>query len=298
MNPNLFIDSIVFSNMKHVIFDTDIGGDPDDLCALLLALNSPELKIDLIITNDEYAQKRAQFAKSFISIYKKKTPPVISGIKSKASKVEECFAVDSLINHYDKQINIDIHNEIRKIIKNNKITYYICLGCQSNISKFINNNNDLRDKVKIIIMGGSLKRNKNYSGHNIRCDIESAVNVFNSNWSKKYILGDITHNIKISINRKHKFVSRLLESKNIYLIFIAKSINLFLNKYGYTHFWLHDPLTVSSLIDDRIIQFTSRKLSINEKGVISISSKGINTLVSDSADYKLFWKVFMERTFK
>ena len=64
--------------MKQVIIDTDIGGDPDDLCALLLALRSPELHIDLIVTNDEYGQKRAVYAKEFLSLVNREIP-VVSG---------------------------------------------------------------------------------------------------------------------------------------------------------------------------------------------------------------------------
>jgi hypothetical protein len=55
--------------VKHVILDTDIGGDPDDAFALLLGLNSPEINIDLIVTSDEHKGHRAEFARKFKSRY-------------------------------------------------------------------------------------------------------------------------------------------------------------------------------------------------------------------------------------
>ena len=264
------------------------------MCALLLVLNSPELKIDLIVTNDEYSQKRAKYTKSFLSLVKKRIP-VISGIESKASKKDECFAVDKLIYNENKPINSDFLANIKKVVENNKLTYYLCIGPESNLSEFISKNKRLKDKVEIIIMGGSLHRSRNSAGHNIHCDIESAINVFNSDWNKKYVLGDFTHKDEILINKKHNFFRELLSSKKHHLNFIAESIELFLNKYDYPFFWLHDPLTTSLLIDNDIIKFTNLKLKMNSKGVISTSKEGRQIMVSEFVDYKKFWKIFKER---
>ncbi len=52
------------------ILDTDIGYDPDDLFALLLLLNSPELKPNLIITGDEVCGKRAILTKKVFELNK------------------------------------------------------------------------------------------------------------------------------------------------------------------------------------------------------------------------------------
>jgi len=280
--------------MKHIIIDTDLGGDPDDLCALLLAINSPELKIELVVTSDEHSQRRAKYAKLFLSLVNKEIP-VISGATSKSSKKDECFAVDKLISNEYTQIDNDYLVSIQKAIEKNKLTYYVCLGAESNLSEFINKHPHLKDKVEIIIMGGSLHRNRHRAGHNVRCDIKSAINVFNSDWNKRYVLGDVTHKDEILINEKHSFFKKLSSSEKHHLNFVAKSIKYFFNKYHCVFFWLHDPLTVASLIDEKIIKFTNLKLKMNSKGVISISKEGRETLVSESADYKLFWKLFKER---
>jgi len=280
--------------MKHVILDTDLGGDPDDVCALLLALNSPELKIDLIITSDEYSQKRAKYAKLFLSLANKKIP-VVSGAISQVSKKDECFIADKLISSEHVQINNDFLPSIQKVIEKNKLTHYMCLGPESNLSEFIDKYPHLKNRVEITIMGSSLHHNRYRAGHNVHCDIKSAINVFNSDWDKKYVLGDITHKDEILINEKHNFFKELSSSKKDYLNFIAKSIKYFFNKYGYVFFWLHDPLTVSSLINKDIIKFTNLKLRMNSKGVVSVSKEGRETLVSESTDYELFWRLFKER---
>ncbi|NND65352.1 MAG: nucleoside hydrolase, partial [Gammaproteobacteria bacterium] len=53
---------------RIVILDTDIGGDADDAFALLFALNSSELDVAMVITNDEHRCHRAQFATLFLQV--------------------------------------------------------------------------------------------------------------------------------------------------------------------------------------------------------------------------------------
>lgn len=57
--------------VNHVILDTDIGGDPDDTFALLLALNSPEISLDLIVTSDEHRGHREAFANELLKKIRK-----------------------------------------------------------------------------------------------------------------------------------------------------------------------------------------------------------------------------------
>ena len=45
--------------MKNIILNTDIGGDFDDILALVLALNSPEIKIEGVITTKEDVRDEA-----------------------------------------------------------------------------------------------------------------------------------------------------------------------------------------------------------------------------------------------
>ena len=65
---------------KRVILDTDIGGDPDDAFALLFALNSPELTLDLVVTNDENEGNRARFAKEWMMMMQCWYVPVVAGV--------------------------------------------------------------------------------------------------------------------------------------------------------------------------------------------------------------------------
>ena len=68
-----------------VILDTDIGGDPDDVFALNLLLNSQEVAIKLIVTADEHEDHRARFARQFV-LAAGHDIPVVSGASLGRSK--------------------------------------------------------------------------------------------------------------------------------------------------------------------------------------------------------------------
>lgn len=280
--------------IKHIILDTDVGGDPDDLFTIILALTSPELKLDLIVTNDEYSGDRGRYAKSFLSMLKIKSPPLVSGISLNDSKEDQCFVTRELIKNPKARMKKDFLKEILSVIKRNDLTYYVCIGPESNLAKFIENYPELKNKVKILIMGGSLKRHKSHAGHNVHCDINAAKTVFYSNWVKRYVIGDITHKKDIYVNKKHPLFKEISESDSSLMEFITKSILNYYALIGRGNY-MNDPLTLSSLINSKIVTFSKTPLIMDDKGRMIESPNGKNTLIATSANYNIFWKLFNER---
>lgn len=117
-------------DVRHVIIDTDIGGDPDDLFALLLAINCPEMKIDLVVTCDEHKGHRASFARKLLKELGKGIP-VVKGSDLGNSK---CCVVCDLVQDYEKQD--DYLSAVKNIIDKNQKTNYLCIGPQTNLAKF------------------------------------------------------------------------------------------------------------------------------------------------------------------
>jgi len=280
--------------MKNIILDTDLGGDPDDLFALLLSLKSSELNINLIVTNDEHKGDRARFAKKFLSKYGKEIP-IVSGIDLGN---EKDFVVGKIIKDFKTDLSKDFLKKIKRTIEKNEITYYVCIGPQSNLLKFIEKFPKLNKKVEILIMGGAINyRHKKKAEHNIRLDVDSAKKVFNSNWNKKYVLSDVTFKKEISIDKNSSIYLELKNLNKPSLKILLDSMNSFFEK-RYPSTIMHDPLTLSYLIDEKIIKFENKKIKMNEKGIMTLSPKGKETSVSKSANYELFWKYFKKRILK
>ncbi len=75
-----------------MILDTDIGGDPDDAVALMLAAGLvPELA--LVVTSDEVDGQRARFARYLLDLAGRPEVPVVSGRELNA---DAALCVDGL----------------------------------------------------------------------------------------------------------------------------------------------------------------------------------------------------------
>jgi len=58
--------------MIKVHLDTDIGGDPDDLCALAMLLKWPDVQITGITTVSDDNGKRAGYTKQYLQMARKR----------------------------------------------------------------------------------------------------------------------------------------------------------------------------------------------------------------------------------
>jgi len=280
--------------MKNIILDTDLGGDPDDLFALIMTMNSPELQLDLIVTNDEHKGDRVRFTKKFFQIFGKEVP-IVAGIDVGKTT---CFVVGDMIKDYDTDVQTNFIEQIKEVVEKNDLTYYVCIGPQSNLAKFIETHPELEYKVKVLIMGGAINyRHEDLAEHNIRYDVESAIIVFNSNWNKRYVISDITFTEKIKITQDTDFYKKLDALNNPFSDFIIESMHCFF-KALFPATMMHDPLTLSYLINDNLIKFETKKLSMDEKGIIRLDENGQDIVVSTFADYEPFWKLFEERIFQ
>lgn len=269
---------------KHVILDTDIGCDPDDIITVLLAFNSPELHIDLILTSDEYQGYKALFLKEIIKLMDLKIL-----IRSGNSLNRKKYALMSDSKWTLKlSKNNDYLEKIEEIIERNKKTYYVCIGPQTNVAKFLDFNSSLITKFELIIMGGSINyRHKGKADFNIRSDLYSARKVFKSKIHKRYVLSDITFHPKLAVDNNHS-IFKLIKNSNCrckYLI-ISNFGKFFSNFYPCSY--MNDPLTLSYLINPKLISFKEKKLIMDPIGRFVLSKRGKPTLISTTAQYSNF----------
>lgn len=274
--------------MKNIILDTDIGGDPDDTFALLLGINSPEIKIDLAVTSDEHKGYRASFARDIIKKLELDIP-VIKG--SDLGNNKYCI-IDDLV---EPSKNEDFLQKIKEVISRNKYTYYVCISPQTNLAAFLDYAPGLISKFEVIIMGGAINyRKKNVAEHNIRQDSASAIKVFHSDIPKKYVLSDITFNKELEINEGHPIYRKIENSESPIKDVLIKSFQNFFHKL-YPSCYMHDPLTLSYLIKPKFLSFEQNKIEINSKGIMQFSESGKLTTVSKNADYQGFMKFLSQR---
>ncbi len=277
---------------KQVIIDTDIGDDIDDAYALAFALNSPELEIKAVLTNNGYEKERAQIAHKLIELAGKKVP-VFQGVKGGKGRLsQKDFIKDSRFQPKKLEKSIKF---FRKLFKNK--SYYISLGSLTNVRFLLENIPFMKDKTKFFIMGGTI--GTDYNGKkrlmaewNIVSDIISSQKVFDSGADITMVGLDCTWNLKLVT----KNVMKIEKSE----ILLNKALNK-LRSYWRRHYTrrnlvLHDPLTIAILIDTSLAKFQDYKIYVDGRGrTIQNLENGKNVTVAIKLDKQKFLRFFMQR---
>jgi purine nucleosidase len=264
---------------KHrVIIDTDPG--TDDALAILLALNSPELKVEAItvVPGNVVAKQALDNALRLVSLANRCDVPVAAGaqhalnqltyiatywhgkngladIELPASncKVDPRFAADliiELVHKYPHEITL------------------IPVGPLTNIALAVSKDPSIVGLVKdIVIMGGSISGgNVNGAAEaNIFGDPEAAAIVFNAGWMVTMVGSDIGE--RTLMNRKHL---AQLESghgpQNDVATKIAKFYIERSEKNGWDGAAMYDPLAVSVAIDPTLVTLKDMHVDVELRG--------------------------------
>ncbi len=283
---------------NHIILDTDVGGDADDACAIRLAVNSPEISLDLVVTNDEHKGHRARFVEEWFRFWGQNIP-VVAG--TDLGNTRYCL-ITGMLNFPEEQVDTDFLERIAETVEKNSMagtmTDYVCIGPQSNLARFINSYPELKDRVNITLMGGGLEKYRHgdkKAEHNVRYDVPAALKVFYSDWDKRYVLGDTTHDKRIVMGEGIELYKRLAEDEANHTQYFVESMRQFFTRSYFDKSLMHDPLTLSSIISDEFVQFQTKRVSMDENGIMQQDPQGKETIVSVGADYERFWNLFEER---
>ena len=150
-------------------------------------------------------------------------------------------------------------------------------------------------------MGGGHEKSRHgdkKAEHNIRYDIEAAQKVFYSDWSKRYVLGDTTYDERLSVDESKQFFKAIEGADKPHLDVLVKSMRAFFTGTPFPNTLMHDPLTVSSVITPEYVQFATKKVHMDDKGIMRERDDGIDTVVSVGADYEGFREFFNARILK
>jgi inosine-uridine nucleoside N-ribohydrolase len=263
---------------QRVIIDTDPG--VDDAMAILLALNSPELKVEALTVvpgNVEAAQGRENALK-LVSLAGRCDVLVAGGaqhplnqklitaqywhgknglagvdLPAPTCKPDARFAPDliiEMVHKYPHEITL------------------IPVGPLTNIALAVSKDPGIASLVKdIVIMGGSITGG-NVDGAaeaNIYNDPEAAQIVFNAGWTVTMIGSDVGERTLIT----RKDVTELQANHQPESDFVAKLADFYLTrseKSGYQGAAMYDPLAVATVIDPTLVTLKSMHVDVETKG--------------------------------
>ena len=249
--------------MKNkIIIDTDIGEDPDDLFALLLAWKLPNFDVDLIVTADEVEGKRAIFAKTILDSIGWAKPKVVQG----ASLGKGIGGFTNLAN-YLKRYPED----------KGKLKMYM-MGGAINYS-----------------------RGEGWVEHNVRIDKESTKYIIESGCDISLVMAQTTFIDEYEVSNTHPIFQKLKSSNTEAYRMLARHCELFnehfKSKYG-REIWpkMHDPLTVVSAVGKDFVTFHKSPISINRDGKMSVSNTGQDIYWSDPVSKHEDFMVLLEKS--
>jgi inosine-uridine nucleoside N-ribohydrolase len=273
-----FVAIAIAQSPQRVIIDTDPG--IDDAMAILLALNSPELKVEAltVVPGNVEAWQGLENALKLASLAGRCDLPVAGGaqhplnqklitaqfwhgknglagveLPSSKCKADSRFGPDLIIEMVHK-----FPHEIT----------LIPVGPLTNIALAVSKDPSIVPLVKdIVIMGGSISGG-NVDGAaeaNIYGDPEAASIVFNAGWIVTMIGSDVGE--RTLMMRKH--LAQLQAVHGPESDFIFKLADFYLTrseKSGYSGAAMYDPLAVATVIDPTLVTLKEMHVDVETKG--------------------------------
>jgi purine nucleosidase len=263
---------------RRVIIDTDPG--TDDAMAIILALNSPEFRVEAltVVPGNVDGRQGLENALKIVSLAGRCDVRVAGGaqhpLNQKLITAQFWHGKNGLANvelppskcKADSQFGPDLIIEM--IHKYPHEITLIPVGPLTNIALAVSKDPSITTLVKdIVIMGGSITGgNVNGAAEaNIYNDPEAAQIVFNAGWMVTMVGSDVGERTLIT----RKYLAELQSSHGPQSDFVAKIADFYLNrseKSGYSGAAMYDPLAVGIALDPTLGTLKEMHVDVETKG--------------------------------
>ena len=263
---------------QRVIIDTDPG--IDDAMAILLALNSPEVKVEAltVVPGNVEASQGLENALKLASLAGHCDLAIAGGaqhpLNQKLITAQFWHGKNGLAGvelppskcKADSRFGPDLIIEM--VHKYPHEITLIPIGPLTNIALAVSKDPSLVSLVKdIVIMGGSISGgNVNGAAEaNLYGDPEAASIVFNAGWIVTMIGSDVGERTLMT----RKYLSQLQASRGPESDFIFKLGDFYLTrseKSGYSGAAMYDPLAVATVIDPTLVTLKEMHVDVETKG--------------------------------
>lgn len=261
--------------MKNIILDCDPGHD--DAIAILLAGQSNYFNLLGITTvsGNQTIEKTTKNAINLVNFLNINVPIAMGASEPLVTEKQICSQIhgESGLDGYDfpkyeqKVVNKNAAELIVELTSNNEHVTIIATGPITNVATAIKYKPEIKNHIdEIIFMGGSID-NGNVSPaaeFNVLCDPEATHIILNSGLPVKMVGLNVTRKVLCSkevIERMSKINNKtsdlFVKLMNVFNDNQAKVFNSFVGGP------LHDPVTIASLIDDKLIKWQYMNVTID-----------------------------------
>jgi purine nucleosidase len=304
--------------LTRIIIDTDPG--IDDALAFLLALASPEIKLEALTTTQgnvtlEKATRNALSVlalahASDIPVAKGSVLPLVQPLRASAAVHGESGIGNSKLPEPQAQPvpGHAVDYLIKRVLAEPNEISIFPIGPLTNTAMAIRKAPKFPKAVKeLVIMGGAILENGNITPlaeFNIYVDPHAAHIVFHSGIPITLIPLDVTHKCLL----KSEHVDRLMNIDSPISRFIKETVDVYLKasmELGYEGSALHDPLTLATIIAPELLTLKEYYVDVDISGGVSMGKtfadikdlmkKPVNMKVAMNVQGEDFIELFLQR---
>jgi pyrimidine-specific ribonucleoside hydrolase len=270
-----------------MIIDTDIGGDPDDTVALVVAGRCvPELA--LVITSDEYGGERARFVRYLLDLVGRQDVRVIAGSDLGNSRL---YFVDGLFPSEVPKQETDLVSAVADVCASTSgPVRWVGMGPLSNLSALQSERPDLVARMVVTQMGGAIVyRDPSRAEHNFREDPEAAIRMLPvlERGLPTLVVSDVTFTPAMEITPDSPIYQRWAEPDAPAWARILKThSDRWLDRFPGS--MQHDGLTLAAATLWPGIRFARERVALDPIGRMSRSDQGTEIIMAISVDYTAF----------
>lgn len=304
---------------RSIIIDCDPGHD--DAMALILALASPELKIEAVTTSagNQTPEKTLRNALRILTLLKRRDIPVAGGAQKPL--LRELIIADNVHGEsgldgpvlpepdFAPQAENAVELIARVLRASPRPVTLVATGPLTNIALFLASHTELTPKIeRIVIMGGSVMLGNwtPAAEFNIYVDPEAAERVFQSGIPLTMAGLDVTHKAQVM----SEDIERFRQLGNPVADVVAGLLDFFMlyhrqERWGFKGAPLHDPCTIAWLLAPELFQSVDRWVGIETQGKYTqgmtvtdfyqLTVKPANTQILMDIDRQGFIDLLVER---
>lgn len=293
-----------------LIIDTDIGSDPDDAVALIVAATctAPGVArrddqragggetLALVITNDEIGGERARLARHLLDLVGRPDVPVVAGAEAPDAPAMVMSAPPTVVPQ-----PTGVLEAVRQTVeaRPGEPVRWLGIGAMTNLAALVGalggGWSALPERLRIVQMGGALNyRHPDRAEHNVRRDPSAVSAVLRSAAELRFahrpsfVLSEHTFRPEIAIDPRsplYRYWSR--PDAAAWERFLVAHHDGFFARY-YPQSLEHDPLTLSAALDHPWVTFIDAALVLDDSGRMTLNPRGFPVRLSQSVDYAGF----------
>jgi inosine-uridine nucleoside N-ribohydrolase len=276
--------------MRHVILDTDIGTDVDDLLALVFLAHAPELRLEGVTTVYGDTLLRARIAAVAWQRTGNPEIPMVPGAAKPLSERQILWCGHEGAGIASLEVaSVDQSRTAEQFLIDNSNVYsgqleVLAIGPLTNIANTISHDAGFASRIKrLYLMGGAYWLD--YPEHNIECDHLAARIVFDSGIPITAVGLDVT----LRVHLTERELRRIRQLPNGLGPLLDNQIRQWWKYLGANHNHPHDPLAALAMVRPDLFLFENCEVKIRtEQGMAGRLERFDNPNGNVHAAYDLY----------